>query len=139
MLQTELNIYSDGGSRNNPGKAACAFIAFDSHGNLIHQEYKYLGITTNNIAEYEGVILAIHWLKSNLKGFTKVNFYLDSQLVVNQLNGIFRIKDSALKQRADQINLMTKLISIKDIKFIHILRNLNFRADFLVNQCLDQI
>ena len=52
MLQTELNIYSDGGSRNNPGKAACAFVAFDSHGNLIHQEYKYLGITTNNIADY---------------------------------------------------------------------------------------
>lgn len=138
MSLTEINIYSDGGSRNNPGNAACAFVAISSNGDILHEEASFLGIATNNIAEYEGVILAIQWLKNNLVTYFKITFHLDSQLVVNQLNGIYRIKDLALKQKADLINAFIKTLNHQQVKFVHIPRSLNIRADYLVNNCLDQ-
>jgi ribonuclease HI len=138
MLSDKITIYTDGGSRNNPGQAACAFVVIDEKGQVIHQDSKHLGVATNNIAEYEGVILAIIWLQSHLTKFQNIVFRLDSQLVVNQLNGVYKIKDLNLKQKADQIKDRLKVFSLSNIKFMYIPRSDNFRADFLVNQRLDQ-
>ncbi|KKU29106.1 MAG: Ribonuclease HI [Microgenomates group bacterium GW2011_GWC1_46_20] len=77
-----MRIHTDGGARGNPGPAACAFVATDDRGHLIHQQGFYLGIATNNQAEYQAVIAALKWVSTLDPQPPALNFYLDSQLVV---------------------------------------------------------
>lgn len=138
MKQT-LEIFSDGGARGNPGPGACAFV-IKQKGTVIHQGSKYLGRVTNNFAEYQGVILALNFLVNDPfpdLGEIQIVFYLDSELVVNQLNGIYKIKNPVLKK----LNVLIKEILNKksiDIVFKSIPRIKNKTADFLVNQELDK-
>ena len=92
MSKNDLKIFCDGGARGNPGPAAAAFVVFSGNKTLA-KEGKYLGSTTNNQAEYNAVLLAMKWLlknKSNIDG-KKVDFYLDSELVVKQLMGEYKV------------------------------------------------
>jgi ribonuclease HI len=133
-----LKLFTDGGARGNPGPAACAYIAQDSSGKVISSLGKYLGQQTNNFAEYQGVLLALDWLIPYLQDnqISQVTFNLDSLLVVNQINLIYRIKEPTLIDLHQQVIL--KLKSIKaPYKFLHIPRSLNSLADALVNQTLD--
>ena len=129
-------IHTDGGSRGNPGPGASAFVAYGKNGEILYSEGKYLGATTNNIAEYTGVILAIDWLVKKDLSDSPIKFYLDSQLVVNQLNGIFKIRDNTLRDLAIKIKEKEKSLPFK-ISYHHIFRNENKDADLLVNQTLD--
>ena len=88
-----LLLFSDGGSRGNPGPAACSFIA-EKNGKIIFSQSKYLNVQTNNVAEYYGVLLALKWLikYSGTNNIDQVIFHLDSLLIANQLNGIYKIK-----------------------------------------------
>ncbi len=133
-----LSIYCDGGSRGNPGEAASAFIVFDQNQQLVFQQGFLLGQTTNNQAEYQAVVAALSWLQSQPNNLQAVNFYLDSLLVVNQINGKYRIKDTNLKQKYLQIIKILDQLKLQ-IKFIHIPRSNNFRADALVNSTLDSL
>lgn len=128
-------IFSDGGSRGNPGRASCAFGVYDNE-KLIYSDATYLGITTNNVAEYSGVILALEWVAKNLKD-EKIIFNLDSELVVKQLKGIYRIKDKNLIELSMKVR---KLITENklDIEFVHVRREKNAFADKLVNEKLDE-
>ena len=119
-----LRVFTDGGSRGNPGPAACAFYSREKRG-------KYLGIMTNNEAEYEAVILAWEWLQN--QDFDQVEFFSDSSLVVNQLNGKFKIKEARLREK------ILKIRSLEKGKFTYNLvpRSQNLEADLLVNQTLD--
>lgn len=129
-----LKIYTDGGARNNPGPAAIGVIIKNEQNQILKKISKYLGVTTNNQAEYYAVIEA---LKVAL-GFKVeiINIYLDSQLVAEQLNRKFKIKDKDLAPLFVQIwNLSLKF---KKITFNHIPREQNKEADKLVNQCLDK-
>jgi ribonuclease HI len=130
-----LSIFCDGGSRGNPGSAASAFVAKDETGRVIHQQGFYLGTATNNHAEYQAVIEALKWLSTNPEPV--VNFYLDSELVVRQLTGVYRVKDPNLQNKNAEVkNLITNYkLQIKD--FIHIPREQNAAADSLVNSVLD--
>lgn len=143
----ELKIYCDGGARGNPGPAAAAFIVTDSTGKILHQHGEFIGITTNNIAEYRAVLLALEWLNQKIKidnwnsknpaGQLKiVNFYLDSALVVNQLNGLFKVKKAHLRQLIVQIKFMEVQLS-SPITYTAVPRSQNSPADALVNQVLD--
>ena len=134
----ELIIHSDGGARGNPGPAAAAFVAEDLSGEIFSSG-KYLGQTTNNVAEYSGVIIALQWLKGEQVKYPQadVKFFLDSELVVNQLNGIFKIKDQKLRELILQVRSLETEIK-KNIYYKAVPREKNFRADFLVNQTLDQ-
>ena len=151
---TELFIWCDGGSRNNPGPGASAFVAKDNKGKLIYKEGKFLGKTTNNLAEYNAVLLALMWLKNNSEFPTprealslskdkveglipNCEFYLDSRLVVSQLNGIFKIKDSGLREILFKIKMLENEIKIP-ISYNLIPRERNWEADQLVNQILDK-
>lgn len=134
---TALKIWCDGGSRNNPGPGACAFVVKDEDCKTLFSEGKLLGKVTNNIAEYNGVILALIYLKNNYETYNNYNFYLDSNLVVSQLNGLFKIKDSKLRDLFLQIKILENEIKIP-VKYNLIPREQNREADLLVNQTLDK-
>lgn len=137
-MKESLILFSDGGSRGNPGPAACSFIV-EKNGKIIFSQSKYLGVQTNNIAEYSGVSLALKWLikycdKNNID---QVVFHLDSLLIANQLNGIYKIKNEKLKIYYFNIKKLEEKIKSK-IVYKHVYREKNKMADFLVNKCLDK-
>ncbi len=133
-----LIIYGDGGSRGNPGPAAAAFVVHED-GRVLHEEGFFLGETTNNVAEYTCVIKALEWMnqESRIKNQeSRIIFYLDSELVVKQLMGIYKIKSKNLIPLARKIKEMENDLAIK-IKFVNVPREKNTEADLLVNQTLD--
>lgn len=131
-----LSIYCDGGSRGNPGPAASAFVVLDENQNLIHQQGFLLGTTTNNQAEYQAVIEALKWLSTSAYCLVPIQFYLDSLLVVNQIKGLYKIKDANLKIKYLTIKKLLSQLNLL-VNFTHVIRTLNFRADSLVNSTLD--
>ncbi len=127
-------IYSDGGARGNPGAAASAYVIYNSE-NLITHGSKFLGIATNNVAEYTGVIIALSWFAKN-RSEKEIKFCMDSELVVKQLTGIYKIKDAKLMELSLQVKAIIKENNLK-INFVHIPRKENSYADKLVNEKLD--
>lgn len=141
----DFKIFTDGGARGNPGKAAGAFVVYglDKRGNFkevrrINHGGKYLGIKTNNEAEYEAVLLAMKWLLNNLGNQTigQVDFELDSNLVVSQLNGFFRVKETRLKELFAQVKESEARLGVR-VNYRHVPREQNQEADRLVNEVLD--
>ncbi len=127
-------IYSDGGSRGNPGPSASAFVIMNVNEQIIAEGGVYLGITTNNQAEYQAVYQA---LKKAVELRLKViDFRLDSSLVVNQLNGIYKIKNRDLWPIHEQIRGL--LVNFDKVTFSHVHREFNHTADALVNKVLDE-
>lgn len=138
---TSISIYCDGGSRGNPGPSASAFIVYDNSDHKIDMSGKYLGVATNNVAEYEAVILALTYVKnhSTLQPFnhSTINLFLDSLLVVSQLNGVYKVRDSRLREYVFKIQTLLAELNTK-VVFSHIPREKNKEADLLVNETLDQ-
>jgi len=135
-------IYCDGGARGNPGPAGVGFIITNLQGKVLIRAAKFIGKATNNVAEYQAVIEALKWLdkkeiKTNVKGRPVIKFFLDSMLVVNQLNGFFKIKNSYLRDLVIEIRQLE--ISTKgQISYHYIPREKNQKADDLVNQIIDK-
>jgi len=131
-------IYCDGGARGNPGPAAAAFVV-EKEGKIIFRDAKFLGVTTNNVAEYQAVIIAYGWLIKNLeKNFKEIVFILDSELVVKQLKGIFRVKNENLRNLFFTVKKLKSKINLK-ISYVSVPRTKNKLADFLVNDLLDNV
>lgn len=128
------SIYSDGGSRGNPGPSACAFVILDDQDHIIEQGEAYLGITTNNQAEYHGVRLGLE--KALEMKLRKVHFFVDSMLVANQLRGMYKIKNRELWPINERI--VALLSQFESVVFTHVPREKNHLADALVNKCLDR-
>ncbi len=135
-MYKKISIYSDGGSRGNPGPAAAAFVAKSQNNKRIGQENIFLGKTTNNVAEYNGVLLAWHWLDKLQAKPQRVDFYIDSQLVVKQLNGEYKIKSNHLQTLVMKIKRLEKQANF-DIYYHHVRREKNTEADSLLNEALD--
>ncbi len=130
-----LIIYTDGGSRGNPGPSASGFVIYDDKNTTIESGGAYIGITTNNQAEYTAVILALQAAKKHAGLRATINFNIDSLLVVNQMNGIYKIKNRDLWPLNQQIHELTK--SFKHVNFNHVYREQNTAADAKVNEILD--
>lgn len=129
-------IYCDGGSRGNPGPAASAFVVTVGI-NVIDKGSRYLGIETNNVAEYRAVLLAVDWLiKNDKKNPSTILFNLDSQLVERQLNGLYKVKNENLKKIYNEIKTKISILNC-EIKFQWGYRDANKLADTLVNEELD--
>ncbi len=129
----KVKLFTDGGSRGNPGPSAMGYVILDENDGEIIKDYKYLGITTNNQAEYQG-------LQEGLKtcfsmGFKEIDVYMDSLLVVNQMKGIFKVKNRDLWPIHDAIKEFSK--NFKKVTYSHVPRELNKIADMMVNECLD--
>lgn len=127
-------IYTDGGSRGNPGPSASGFVIQDTEGRLLFEGGKYLGITTNNQAEYQAVKFALE--KALEMGVRQVQLRLDSQLVANQLTGVYQIKNRDLWPIHSAIKELVG--KFKTVTFTHVRREFNKDADSMVNKILDE-
>lgn len=130
---SHLVVYSDGGSRGNPGPSSAGFVVMNSQEEVIHQGGMYLGITTNNQAEYHGVRLGLE--KALEMEAKTVDFRVDSLLVVNQLNGIYQIKNRELWPINERIREL--LPRFEKVTFTHVRREFNQLADGMVNKILN--
>jgi ribonuclease HI len=132
-------VHTDGGARGNPGPAAVGVVIekiVDGRSSIVDEFGKRIGEATNNIAEYTAVKEALKAMKPLVGESPEMYFYLDSTLVVNQLNGIFKIKEPTLRSLATDIRILEEEVG-GGVHYITIPREQNRRADFLVNQALD--
>ncbi len=133
MLLEEAKLYTDGGSRNNPGDSACAFVICDLDDNVVEKSGYYMGIATNNQAEYYGMIKGLERCRD--LGIDKISLYSDSQLVVNQMTGFYKVKNQELAPLHQQLTELAD--SFEKISFQYIPRALNTESDKEVNRILD--
>lgn len=132
----KLVIFTDGASRGNPGPASYGFTVSDEKGQLLYQEGRYIGLTTNNVAEYTGVLEAVKWVKKKYgHSPLEIELYADSKLVAEQLSGRFKIKSPHLKPIIDKIKILA--IELGGVIYTHVPRAKNTMADRLANQALD--
>jgi len=134
----KLNIYTDGGSRGNPGHSGCGIVIYDRH-SLIYQKSYYLGIKTNNQAEYMGLINALNWLVKNQsdRSIDQVTIYMDSQLIVRQMQGLYKVKSVNLRPYFTQAKNIIDQLPFP-VTFVHILRDKNKLADQLANLAMNK-
>ena len=129
-----IRIFCDGGARGNPGPAAWAFVV-ELDKKIIHKASDFIGRATNNVAEYRALTAALSWLSLNLPK-TDAQIILDSELVVKQMSGIFKIKNENLRNYFFEAKDLEKKIGA-GISYKAVTRNKNILADFLVNKTLD--
>ncbi len=129
-------INTDGGARGNPGPAGIGVVIADDKGNILHRFSEYIGETTNNQAEYQALVKALE--ESKKLGFSgdDLECLLDSELVVKQLNGQYKVKNEGIKPLFLQIHNLRS--SFHSVIFRHIRREQNKEADRLVNEALDK-
>jgi len=134
-MSQRLQIYSDGGARGNPGLAAIAFVALSERGETVKVDTRFIGIRTNNQAEYEALLLALNYAAEHK--VQEVICHLDSELVARQLRGEYAVKNAELQQLWRKVQELKG--NFKKISFINVPReNINIqRADALVNETLD--
>jgi ribonuclease HI len=129
----EIKLYADGGSRGNPGPSASGFVLLDMDGTVIKKSGVYLGITTNNQAEYQALKFGLE--EAHKMGAREVNVFLDSLLVINQMKGIFKVRNRDLWPIHEAIKEQAK--QFKKITYTHVPREFNKLADAEVNETLD--
>ncbi len=128
-----LIAYADGASRGNPGPAAYGAVLCDVDGNELDAWGNAIGRATNNVAEYHGAIAAVEAALE--RGATKLELRLDSDLVVQQVRGTYRVRKQQLKPLFDQ--LMGLLGELDQFEINHVYRERNIRADAMANEALD--
>ena len=131
--QKTWRLMIDGAARGNPGKAGCGAVIFDEHDAVVKELSRFLGRATNNVAEYEALLMGLEVLLE--LGAQKIVVQSDSELLVRQLNGRYRVKDEKLKvlfQRA-----MMLLHQFDSYRILHVRREMNKLADRLANQGID--
>ena len=128
-----LLIRTDGGSRGNPGPAAAGVVINNERGKTIFARGFFLGKTTNNVAEYEGFLQALK--AAQQLGGTEVEFLCDSELLVKQINGDYRVKNPTLKSYHNQV--VSLMREFDKVTVRHVYRSETAAADALVNQVLD--
>jgi len=131
---TAITIFSDGGSRGNPGPSAAGFVIINDHQQVIDEGGEYLGVTDNNQAEYHGVRLGLE-RAIELK-YKHVDFKIDSMLVVNQMKGFYKIKNRELWPIHERIRELMK--QFDKVTYSHVQREFNQLADGMVNKILDK-
>ena len=127
-------IYTDGGARGNPGPAGIGVAVYDEKKNLVATRKQFIGTATNNQAEYKAVIFA---LRIALEiGARHLDFNLDSELVVRQLKGEYKVKNEQLKPLVQEVFKLSN--KFDSIEYNHVPREKNKLADRLVNEAVDE-
>jgi ribonuclease HI len=132
-----LKVYTDGASRGNPGLAGIGIAVMDSEDKIIKTDKKFLGTFTNNSAEYTALIESVKSLRSLEIDYDEINFFLDSELVVKQIKGQYKIKHQDLIKLSLKFWNDIKLLG-KDFTITHIRRENNKIADKLANEAIDE-
>ena len=130
----KIIIYTDGGARGNPGPAGIGAVVYSEHKKIIAEISEYIGVATNNQAEYKALLAAFR--KAADLGAKELDCYLDSELVVKQLKGEYRVKDKDLALLFLDIHNLS--LSFKKISYTHIPREKNEAADLLANEAMDR-
>lgn len=126
-------INTDGGARGNPGPGACGAVLKDQIGNTIRREGRFLGVCTNNEAEYHGLILGLETAVE--LGADSIEVNMDSELVVKQLIGEYRVKEPRLAELYTKVKTLEQKFS--EVRYFAVKREKNKEADAVVNQVLD--
>ena len=134
----KIHIYTDGGSRGNPGPSALGVFITDDKGVVIAKIGKKIGITTNNIAEYSAILAGLTYVLNNKEKILpeSINFFMDSQLAYSQLVGLYKIKNDGIRNLMLEIRKKEAELNIP-IFYAHIPREKNKNADAMVNLALD--
>lgn len=127
-------IYTDGASRGNPGHSSCGFSISNEEGEILYEEGKYLGLKTNNFAEYSAVLNALDYAKDHFNN-AEITFYMDSKLVAEQLSNRYKIRSPNLIPLVREIKALQPRFKL--VTYNHIRREFNTKADQLANQALD--
>ena len=130
----EATLFADGGSRGNPGPAASAAVLIAPEGELLEEVGEYLGTATNNVAEWTALLLGL--AAASKRGVRRLHVRLDSELVVKQLRGEYRVKHAGLQRLYRKAMQLLRQFESVDVR--HVPRAQNVLADRLVNQVLDQ-
>ena len=125
--------YVDGGSRGNPGPAGYG-VRIEQEDGTIAELKESLGLATNNVAEYSGLIAALRWAAAH--GISKLHIRADSELLVKQMRGEYRVKSPGLQPLYEQARALTRQIG--DVTFEHVRREFNKEADRLANEAMDE-
>lgn len=133
MKSKKLFLYTDGGSRGNPGPSGIGVIILDEHRKKVKELFKYIGEATNNIAEYSALICGIE--EASALGADEIVVHMDSELLARQLNGEYKVKSAEIKPLFERALGMLKAFSAFEIK--HIERAKNKEADRLVNKAIN--
>ncbi len=126
-------INTDGGARGNPGPAGTGVVIKDEAGAILYAVGEYIGEATNNVAEYKALIRALE--QAHGLGATEVRVNMDSELIVKQMLGQYKIKEPTLQQLAAQVIKLRN--NFQNISFTHVRREYNKEADRLVNEAID--
>jgi ribonuclease HI len=134
MENHKVKLFSDGACRGNPGIGGAGAVLVDDSGHVLWEGSQYLGQCTNNIAEYQALILG---LKGALAcGYKHLEIYLDSELLANQINGSYKVRNENLKILMQEVRRLLSLFESSQVK--HVLRCHNARADKLANLAIDE-
>ncbi len=143
-MALKLNAIIDGASRGNPGHASVGVLIYDESGNLLLKAHRYLGQATNNVAEYRALLICLEEarlfvnknLAANDDGSIEISINSDSELLVKQFNGIYRIKNPALKELAAAVREYIARNKLT-VHLTHVFRTETKEADRLANQVLN--
>ena len=135
----KLKVFTDGGSKGNPGPAAIGIVFYDESDHVLWAHREDIGVETNNTAEYRAVMKAYELIISTLKPqypIERVEWYADSLLVVQQLKGVYKIKQFHIQEYVNQIRVYEKTLGLP-VSYSHVMREKNKLADALVNDAVD--
>lgn len=130
---SRATLFADGGSRGNPGPAASGAVLFAEDGQVLAEVGLYLGIATNNVAEWRALILGLE--RARELGVDQIVIRMDSELVVRQVTGVYRVKHADLIPLASQAKAMLR--TFKSVQIEHVPRKQNTAPDAVVNRVLD--
>ena len=136
----KIIIYTDGGARGNPGPAGIGVVIQEEGGKILKEISEYIGEATNNVAEYHALIRALGEASELFKDKTlEMDFEvrMDSELVVRQMQGLYKVKEPTLKAKFAMVAEM-RLEDFPNLTFTHVRREKNVRADELVNEAIDK-
>jgi ribonuclease HI len=129
-----IRAYIDGGARGNPGPAGSGVRIEDADGNMIEELHGALGVATNNVAEYNGLLAALRWAVDH--GARELQVRADSELLVKQMRGEYKVKHPSLQPLCARARLL--VMEIGDVRFEHVRREFNTEADRLSNLGMDE-
>jgi ribonuclease HI len=130
-----LLVFTDGAARGNPGPAGCGAVIVDEEGSVIEKHKKFIGKTTNNVAEYNALILGLSEAKK-FKKVTAIRCYADSKLIVEQVNGNFKVKNKVLAELHEKVRNL--VMELPPVQFFYIPREKNKEADRLANRAIKE-
>jgi ribonuclease HI len=134
MEEKIYKLFSDGACRGNPGVGGAGAVITDARESVVWEGKEYLGQCTNNIAEYRALILGLKGALAH--GYKSLEVYLDSELLVKQINGSYRVKNKNLKVLINEVYSL--LTSFESVQVKHVLRSHNSHADKLANLAIDE-